>query len=214
MFCEFLSHPGGSGMFLRCSHPVLPELPPCCISFTPPRGQQATLVFSFGYLKIVLLQVFPLYHGSDMHKFRLIPRSDLEEDPLFQTQFWLVVPDQLEGFFVSCWVCSLWFFSIPVGFIKFQRAGYEVWVLHAAVCAVRGTWGVSALSSGGAAGIPSGLEELILLRFRVSEQRNVSSQWTKLSTGLVLLVKTGNLKCDGCSGAAGEFIGNQGEKFL
>lgn len=107
-----------------CSAEAAP-LPPCCISCSPPRGQQATLVFSFGYLKIVLLQVFPLYHGFDMHKFCFIPRSDLEEDPLFQTCFWLVVPDQLKGFFCFTLGLFLVFFLIPVGFIKFRGAGYE-----------------------------------------------------------------------------------------
>lgn len=68
-------------------------------------------MFSFGCLKIVLLQIFPLYHGFDMHKFGFIPRSDLEDGPRFQTRFWLVVPDQLKGFLVSFWVCSLYFLN-------------------------------------------------------------------------------------------------------
>lgn len=60
------------------------------------------------------------------------------------------------------------------------------------LCAVRAACGIPAPSSGDAAGIPTGLGDLLLLRFPVSEKRNVSSQWRKLSTGLVLLVKMGN----------------------
>lgn len=44
-----------------------------------------------------------------------------------------------------------------------------------------------------AAGIPAVLEDLLLLHFRVSEMRNVSSQWRKLGTDFVLVVGMGNL---------------------
>lgn len=139
MFCELLSCPGGSGMFLRCPHPVLPRWhlrsPRVVFNVPLPEDSRQLLCFLLAVKRLYCCKYF-------LCTMALICTSLVSFQALtwrmilgFKAGFgwWSLI--SWRGFWFHFGFCSLYFFN-TCWFHKVSKSRIwrDPWVLHPPVC--------------------------------------------------------------------------------